>query len=703
VIRAYCRFAPLVAVGATLGLALAGREVLRQNYLTEGLWRTSLWVTSRGAFVGSLGALTAGVAVLLLPKAWSALLAMESRPAASPAEARREAARSGVIPQLPIALLSLTGLALFLIPPNPGRKFGLNYPDLVVGLLAIAWIAGTGLAASILLRLSERERPAALLRLRWLACLSFAFIIAFLWTWAKAQSVQTLSALTCLAAAVGVGLYVTALPLFGLVHDRLLRPLGRFVVGRPGRVLASVALVLVGALWSTSYVTARRARQTATQRGRSVILIGIDTLRADRTSLLVAEEGGRDLTPDLRVQLAARGTVYTHAISQAPWTLPAFASIFTGLYPAEHGAEYRGSMLRASQVTLAELLREAGYRTLGVSSGAYVTRASGLHQGFEVFDESQALGQRSVSSTAVTDTAIRLLRSWGEEPFFLFAHYFDPHWIYQDHADLHFGDSYDGPLRDAAARLNQEEFKQHVGCLTPRRPHFLPPRDRDYLLDLYEEEIAFMDSEIGRLLRYLEEAGLWGTTLVVAVADHGEEFAEHGQLGHQGTLFQELIHVPLVVANPADRGPREVSHPVETRSLFTTVLAFLDLEAPASRTYQVPLGFTAPSVVRSSTHALSIRRFGGMSSEPEDVWLTCAQTERWKIIKNYHVRREFLFDLQGDPEERRSCGREHPEARLQLEADLGKIDRAVLANAPRRRMPEVDEDHKRRLRALGYL
>lgn len=302
----------------------------------------------------------------------------------------------------------------------------------------------------------------------------------------------------------------------------------------------------------------------------NVVVIALDTVRVDRTSLVGELRRGQARTPELR-KLADRGVNFQNAISQAPWTLPAFASILTGKYPHEHGAFTLDAKLRASELTLAEVLREAGYQTIGVVSHLYLETYRGMAQGFERFDESQALGHEAITSIQVTARAIRALEQADpDRPFFLFAHYFDPHWEYRNHEGWRFADDYDGWLTD---QLDLDNLH--------RNRHLLDEQDLAYLEALYQEEIAYTDRHIGRLLAYLEESGQADNTLIILVGDHGEEFMEHGGLDHTTTVYQELVHVPLVIVPPGGLATElVVDGTVETRRVFGTVMELLDVDSP---------------------------------------------------------------------------------------------------------------------------
>ena len=451
--------------------------------------------------------------------------------------------------------------------------------------------------------------------------------------------------------------------------------------------LAALCIAGVGAGWAASRPGAASLRA---ERPLNVLIIGVDTLRADATSLAGSGPQGRDTTPQLR-EFAQRAVVFDNAVSQAPWTLPAFASMFTGRYPLEHGAHRLTSRLGFEQTTLAEILREAGYRTSAVTSHYYLDKSHGLEQGFEHFDSSNALGHAAVTSERVTDLAIAQLERDDGRPFFVFAHYFDPHYEYRDHSAQAWADGYTGWLRE------QNDFENLI-----KIRHLLEAPEVDWLQALYHEDIAFTDAQIGRLLEHVRARGLERDTLIVVVADHGEEFGERGMFGHTISVHAEQLHVPLVIAAPGVSAAR-VSEVVETRALFETVLEVLGVDVRRTG--------GAPSLLRS---------FAAESSAPQPaysiVWLddsqlswgkrikaVCVREGRWKLVHDVTRGRKFLYDLDNDPGERRDVRSAEPHSTARLEALLdtwlAQQLQARTGNSTAARDPATE----RALKALGYL
>ncbi|MBM3992265.1 MAG: hypothetical protein FJ298_14855 [Planctomycetes bacterium] len=486
--------------------------------------------------------------------------------------------------------------------------------------------------------------------------------------------------------------------LFALVRRNARRELAGERVrafARPS-VLAGAAgaiLLALSALFSTLGGVLGPPSLTAAQP-YDVVLIGIDTLRADATSLYGPSLHGRDTTPNLR-RLAERGVLFRNAVSQAPWTLPAFGSIHTGRYPHEHGGYSLSGALRDGEVLLAEVLAEAGYATRAVVSHTYVGPQRGFAQGFERYDASNARGHRAISSAAVTDIALRMLAERDERPLFVFAHYFDAHYEYMDHPESDYGDGYQGWLRQESDYDNLLKNRQMVSA-----------EENRWLVDLYEEEIAHTDREIGRLLAALEQSGRMERTLIVVVADHGEEFLDHGAYGHTTTLWQEQLHVPLLVVPPHAARAARVDGVVETRAVFGTVLDTLGVDfakAARARSLLRHVAADGSEIADPRARAFSITWLPDAAvSSGKRMRVSSLREGRWKLVRHHTWQRTFLYDLEADPREQRDLAATESERAAAMAATLDTWTDEQ-QNRGAARTVAVDAEELRKLKELGYL
>jgi arylsulfatase A-like enzyme len=363
-------------------------------------------------------------------------------------------------------------------------------------------------------------------------------------------------------------------------------------------------------------------------RPPNLILVTVDTLRADHTQVCGY---ARPTTPNL-ARLGAEGVRFANTIAQAPWTLPSMASLHTSLYPRQHGAIGGELALPAAAETLAERLQARGYHTIAVVSHSFVGSSHGFAQGFEIFDETNLQGHEAVTSAALTHTALERVANVGE-PFFLWVHYFDPHFTYIRHPEYGFSTGYTGhlPPKISAKRLKETTVSS---------------ADLVYIQAIYDEEIALTDEWIGKLWAGLSARPGAEHDVLVVTADHGEYFQERGRFFHGKDVYQELVHVPLLIAgaiDPALRGAL-VTAAVETRSLPRTLLNLAGGDGAVfggADLLEVARSGRAPPVFTEGSHA-----FG------EDARKVAVVLDGWKLIHDLDQDRFELFALASDPSER---------------------------------------------------
>lgn len=436
----------------------------------------------------------------------------------------------------------------------------------------------------------------------------------------------------------------------------------------------------------------RRARQRAAPDRPNVVVLLVDTLRADRL-------GAHGATPSPSPNLdafAAAGLVFEQAVSQAPWTLPSIATLFTGLHPRSHGAigeidetptTAAWGFLSDAVDTIAERATRAGITTLGVSTNPLVSRGTNLAQGFERFDELPWSNERRnwAPATAVnrvfSDWVVRN-RDWR---FFAYLHYMEPHDPYTPPAALR-PPPPPGMRKDLAngwvLEVSQRLLKG--GDIT------LPPDQVAYLRALYDGEIRVWDEELPRLLAALDRAGVRDSTVVIVTSDHGEEFMEHGQLRHRKHLYDESIRVPLLVVGPGIPAGRPTEQ-AQGIDLHPTLAALLGLAAPVALPGRNLLEPLPARTAISET-------MGGLLRDGQRADLVAARTPAWKLIVAPALGATESYDLVRDPGEQTSLAREVGDGpALWWAVD----DFARSAAAPPAR-EGYDPALREKLRALGY-
>jgi len=351
--------------------------------------------------------------------------------------------------------------------------------------------------------------------------------------------------------------------------------------------------------------------------GPIVLLVSLDSVRRDFLSCygyVPPLAPGEKTTPNLD-RLAEEGTLFDDAYATSSWTLPSHHTLFSGLPEILHGVELDSQRPVASVPNLTEWTKEKGFRTAGFYSGPYLDPRFGFARGFQRYEacygreleqaskrlaeiverlsatsaDSPALGRlyeeraeaeraleiashRDVSSQQVSDAVIGELERAARdgEPLFLFAHYFDPHYDYvpPEAFAKRFDPGYAGAL-DGRDFYTSEKVAAFDPSAPSGRRRVVSDRDLEHLRALYAAEIAWTDSQIGRVLDRLDELGLAARTLVVVLGDHGDEFFEHGGIGHRRTLYEEVVRVPLILRWPGHVTPNErIAGPVQMADVF---------------------------------------------------------------------------------------------------------------------------------------
>lgn len=445
----------------------------------------------------------------------------------------------------------------------------------------------------------------------------------------------------------------------------------------------------------------------------NVILCVIDTLRADH---LGCYGYSRATSPNLD-RFAAESVRFERAFAQAPRTVASHASMFTSTYPAVHGAWNKAGPLDSGQelpslapdaVCLAEVLQAVGYRTAAIADGGWLQADRGLAQGFETF-HSKFRGAKDR-----VDFALDWLASGdAEPPFFLFLHTYEVHTPYVPEerllADL--APDYDGPLRErlrqaremlAASDLKNPIVDVHRQLFEPLLPT-LTDADVEFLKALYDAEIRSADREIGRFIDELGSRGLLENSIVILTSDHGEEFREHGAFEHT-QVFDECLHVPLIIRLPG--GPRGVARaePVELVDLMPTLLGELGVRIPASAQ-----GRTLD--LRAATPPAEERELWAESNEPRPqvAW----RRGSIKVVMFPDGSEPArLYDLDKDPGERAPnlSPPEFSELLGEIPSRLGTFRAQSSGHRDQFKLQPVERSHGRlgeeqieELRALGYL
>jgi arylsulfatase A-like enzyme len=616
------------------------------------------------------------------------------------------------------------------------RIFTVIRGELLAMLVGYAVLgAALGVALAPLVWLTERALP-----VRWRGpgvnymLLAWSFIgIALLW---NPQSILPRRAYV-LGAFGALGVILAA-----ILAGRAAQATGRRVPRARRRPLLAGVTVAAVVVAVRLLVGGGEVPRTAAPAGGTprpnVVLIVADTLRRDHVSAY----GYRRRTSPSIDRLAEEGALYERAYSTAGWTLPAHASLFTGLYTSTHQTDARSIRLGEGLRTLAEILRDHGYRTAGFSANPWLNPTSGLEQGFERLDY---VGVRTVTGAlfltlaidrwravrgqtppdlggaAVTERLIGWMDQAAPGPFFAFANYMEVHEPYGSVPEPFFSTFLDAPLpRDAGQEwVRDAPLFLCRGC-EPSRPESAGVRceggrwrvshqRRQQAEALYDAGVLYVDAQVGRIRAALDRHGLLDRTLVIVTSDHGETLGERGQMGH-GLLYESVLEIPLVIRYPRLFPPR-TTVPVTASlvDILPTVEEIVGLPRSATDGVSlVPGHLPAERPVLAEQAALPERTWRAVGRR-----LGCDYTLAGrdsaslrsgphKLIWSSRGDHE-LYDPVHDPREETNLARERPEEVRRLAEALQGWRAALRKRSTGGHTYEVDPATRKALESLGYV
>jgi arylsulfatase A-like enzyme len=464
---------------------------------------------------------------------------------------------------------------------------------------------------------------------------------------------------------------------------------------KPMRVAAVVATAMA-ALWVAG---ATREVPPQTKAPSVVVLVTVDTLRADSVSFA----GHRPITSAFMDGLARDGVIFSKAYATSSWTPPSMGSVITGLFPTSHGVfaghfrangEVEQPVLSDTITTLAEVFDRAGYVTIGVVTNPHLMTVLGFAQGFDhYFSTSVFLPAEQLNSLVYRYLEEAFGRQWRtamkETKTFLWIHYVDPHdpyfarrpWIEEFDPAIKESPS-DYPNALMLAKLKKEFPQPDAEVGSKIRP-------------FYDSEISYWDHHFGELVM---ELGLDDPDVLLAfTSDHGEELGEHGEFGHSQSLYEELVHVPMVIRWPAAiEGERTVTGAVSIVDLFPTLTELAGLEVPE----QVQGRSLAPTLRKGKKLK---DRPAFLQLLPDKPHLLGLRSGDWKLIVPQNgIAGPMLFDLATDPGEHRNLVSEKPGVIRRLQRQLERWFES-LPPAPNPETVQLTGQQLEELKALGYV
>jgi arylsulfatase A-like enzyme len=487
--------------------------------------------------------------------------------------------------------------------------------------------------------------------------------------------------------------FLLKLPLVGLMLKKGL--------GFLGGICAILLLLGLRSEKQTISKPAYKSKATFEERP-NIILIMVDALRRDAVGIYT--DSDNSFTPHLD-SLAKDGVVFLEAYTPCSWTRPAVASVFSSQYPSSHGTIYKANPLPNKIETLAEILSQHGYWTSAMVTNYNISSFFNFHQGFREYrflEPSRYLGATDIetkfalynflrlfierfilkglrperyyqNSKGLTKEAIKWIKNRPSDPFFLFLQYMDPHDPYFDHP-------YNGK-----------------GIARVKTPN--PPKDKlTEIKTWYKKEVEFFDKHLGYLLNTLKQEGIYKEALIILFADHGEEFLDHGGWWHGTTLYQELIHIPLILKPPLGSKTIYKKNLVSLIDIPPTILRFAQIKVPSSFQGQDLFDKERRFILAEEDHQGNIIKALIIKDKKrkEKLILTNKSNPR-------RLPRVQLFNLDMDPKEKKNLASQNRQRVIILSQMLqriwGKIKKQDLSISK----VTLDKEAKERLRSLGYV
>jgi len=437
---------------------------------------------------------------------------------------------------------------------------------------------------------------------------------------------------------------------------------------------------------------------------RHIVLVSIDTLRAD---YLACYGHPYVDTPNIDA-LAEGGFLFERHITAAPTTLASHTSLMTGTWPHTHGTPRNGFVVSPDNNMLAEVLQAHGFVTAGFIGAFPLSQRFAFNQGFDHWDErlsraKQAglLEQSERPANEVTDAALAWAKTHADEQnVFLFVHYFDVHAPYTPPGKY--------------ARLYREDDSAVTGSLSDMHQarEELTAGHRSELNELLKQQyaagVSWVDSELGRLMEGLEDAGILDDAVVVLTSDHGEAMDRHSEYWNHGyTTYHESTRVPLIIRLPVGHpGGRRIDALVSNIDVMPTLLELFSVTQPMGVegiSFAGALSEGEFTPIRDVAYSEATKPFGERH-EGDPVWknarkMRSIETKRWKLVQQPLTFTSEFFDLMADPDEEKDLYTRERDLAMPMQKQLS---RWTASARPKQSVPDLDEDTRQRLEALGY-
>lgn len=458
-----------------------------------------------------------------------------------------------------------------------------------------------------------------------------------------------------------------------------------FKTGNFKYIKRTAALIMLLFLISTAVIFIHTGiRQKPT--GPNIILVVVDCLRADHLSCCGYS---RETSPNID-DLAGEGILFKNAYSNSPWTKPSVASIFTSLHANKHNTINIKNTLPGEALTIAEVLKNSGYHTCFINGGnPHLTGRFNFDQGFDTYI-SQSRADR------LTNKFLAYMKTRKKQKFFTYLHYMDLHLPYNDNR-------FNGLFSNTVAASFFKPGKilmDNVRLLTERK--CLSAQEKNDLEALYDGQIKFIDTALKDITAALKKENMFENTLIIITADHGEEFWEHNNYEHGHTVYNEVIHVPLIIAGGKFKNT-VINNPVSLVDLFPTILAAAHIPVENDTIHGKNLLKVQPKPVFSMGTLFGTEKYCLVKGKMKLVFNSGTRRGK-KPLPGYRSNDKFeLYNLESDPMEKHNLKNDLPEIVAKMKKELDKFKNISSPLRGRKAALDKEEELKEKLKSLGYL
>ncbi|HHT9136334.1 MAG TPA: sulfatase family protein [Candidatus Wunengus sp. YC60] len=405
----------------------------------------------------------------------------------------------------------------------------------------------------------------------------------------------------------------------------------------------------------------------------NILLFTVDACRPDHFGCYGYN---RNTTPNID-KLAREGVLFTRAFSQSAWTTPGMISIFTSLYPPTHGVDAKDRTLKDDVLTLPKVLKVNGYTAPVLPR--FVDIQNYWHLGFDVVDKERFSGEEG-------EDLLKLLEAYKDQRFFIWYHYHGLHLPYnpQNPYDKIFQEDISGSMTAETESIGLVKTKSVIrnGSVS------FNSAEKKAVVALYDGQIRQLDDYMGLLMEKMKQWGILDNTILIITSDHGEELFEHGFIGHASTslnakLYDEIIHIPLIIRWSKKVEHRIVDELVQQIDVMPTILDMLGLPVPEGLHGYSLLSFIRGKPMNNLRPVFCETILGGFQStkEMEEIKLRCVRTKEWKLIytntpghdlnsEGVNYGKYELYNLSNDPKEERNITENHPDVVKDLKKNL---------------------------------